>query len=101
MPRFRPTFVRRPASPTAWCASPWASKTSRTLSPTLTAPSNTFKSGAGTIPAAGSQDPEAGEEQRVDINERRPAFVAPGTSITGKILNVLGDRVTVKISGGE
>jgi quercetin dioxygenase-like cupin family protein len=37
----------------------------------------------------------------VDINERRPAFVAPGTSITGKILNVLGDRVTVKLSGGE
>ena len=37
----------------------------------------------------------------MDINERRPAFVAPGTSITGKILNVLGDRVTVKISGGE
>ncbi len=37
----------------------------------------------------------------MDINERRPAYVAPGTSITGKVLNVLGDRVTVKLSGGE
>lgn len=37
----------------------------------------------------------------MDINERKPAFVAPGNSITGKILNVLGDRVTVKISGAE
>jgi quercetin dioxygenase-like cupin family protein len=37
----------------------------------------------------------------VDINERRPAYLAPGTSITGKILNVLGDRVTVKLSAGE
>jgi quercetin dioxygenase-like cupin family protein len=37
----------------------------------------------------------------LDINERKPAYVAPGTSITGRILNVLGDRVTVKLSGGE
>lgn len=37
----------------------------------------------------------------MDINERKPAFVAPGTSITGRILNVLGDRVTIKLSGGE
>lgn len=37
----------------------------------------------------------------MDINERRPAFLAPGTSITGRVLNVLGDRVTVKLSGGE
>ncbi len=37
----------------------------------------------------------------MDINERRPAYIAPGISITGKVLNVLGDRVTVKLSGGE